>query len=141
MRLSLWQQFSSNHSADFTVVGTFENAEAAAQAGEELRSILNRLDQWWKALDRDEFGRWRDHSETPVITPIEKQISTEYEVKWPFMLSWPFWGWDRSESPVQVYREFVFVIAPLIIDFWCGPQPFDSLLERLNGEVAVFVAE
>ena len=30
MRVSIWQQFSSNHSADFTLVGEFKSAADAS---------------------------------------------------------------------------------------------------------------
>ncbi len=30
MKISIWRQFSSNHSADFTLVGEFATAEQAA---------------------------------------------------------------------------------------------------------------
>jgi hypothetical protein len=32
MKITLWQQFSSNHSASFTVVGMFDTPDSAEQA-------------------------------------------------------------------------------------------------------------
>jgi len=50
MRLSIWQQFSSNHSANFEIVGTFKTEELAHQAAEELREISRAIAQIGKRM-------------------------------------------------------------------------------------------
>jgi hypothetical protein len=42
MRVTLWQEFSSNHSSDFTVVGEFPTPEAAQEAARRLRAFFER---------------------------------------------------------------------------------------------------
>jgi hypothetical protein len=46
MKRSIWQQFSSNHSASFQAVGEFKAIEEASVAVELLRSILLRIHDW-----------------------------------------------------------------------------------------------
>jgi uncharacterized lipoprotein YehR (DUF1307 family) len=46
MKLSIWQQFSSNHSANFTTVGQFESAEWAQEALKEVQEIIQNI-AWW----------------------------------------------------------------------------------------------
>jgi hypothetical protein len=46
MRVSIWQQFSSNHSGHFWVVGTFKTVEDAQKAYDELRAMLTEIDRW-----------------------------------------------------------------------------------------------
>ena len=48
MRISIWQQFSSNHSSSFTIIGTFENSEAAQRAAIEFRAILEKIVGWYQ---------------------------------------------------------------------------------------------
>jgi hypothetical protein len=43
MRVSIWQQFSSNHSSFFTVAGIFKTVELAEKATHELRSIIKTI--------------------------------------------------------------------------------------------------
>lgn len=43
MKLSLWQQFSSNHSAGFSLIGQFKTAEEATQAVAVIRGILEKI--------------------------------------------------------------------------------------------------
>jgi len=43
MKLFIWQQFASNHSGSYTVVGKFETPEAAQQATETLLEHLTQL--------------------------------------------------------------------------------------------------
>lgn len=45
MRLSIRQQFSSNHSGFFWVVGTFNTVSDAQSAFNELRDILFTIDK------------------------------------------------------------------------------------------------
>lgn len=53
MRISIWQQFSSNHSSGFTVVGEFATRSEAENAANKIREILYRLKDWHTARRRD----------------------------------------------------------------------------------------
>jgi hypothetical protein len=141
MRLTLWQQFSSNHSADFTVVGTFESRDAAQKAGDELQDILHRIE-----VGRDGFdvepSRELGHRviESTNLTKIEKQLSKDYEVDWPFTLAAYFNKWYPWENAVQVFDKMIFVNTPPVQILFC-PQPFEQLMTRLGGQAAVQVSE
>jgi hypothetical protein len=43
MRLSIWQQFSSNHSSNFTAVGRFDTPEKAAAARQTFEQMLRAI--------------------------------------------------------------------------------------------------
>lgn len=57
MKLTMWQQFSSNHSSSFTIVGTFESPERAQSAAAQLNTLFQEIFRWYdehpeqKALD------------------------------------------------------------------------------------------
>jgi hypothetical protein len=141
MKLTLWQQFSSNHSARFTVVGQFETTEMAEQIAQELRQMLNEIAMWWS-----QYQTWEERSAVEkrlrkqgLLTPPEQKFRDQYGVGWTQYT-------DNREDPldwigtnaadgVQVYQNLVFVRPPG--NTWAGAKPFDAILERLGGQVAV----
>ena len=139
MKISIWQQFSSNHSANFVTVGKFASSEEAAEAADALRHLLQRIDTWWRQLPPDKFEAWKDKTETPQLTPPEQEIAHEYNIAWPYSLNWFHWEWD-IESPVSSYDKCVFVTAPHHY-IWVAPQPFDELLTQLGAEAFSSVSE
>jgi hypothetical protein len=137
MRISLWQQFSSNHSARFTVVGTFDSPAKANEAAAELQRILARIETWWGELSPEEWNKWRDKTETSELTPPEHEFSQHYKVDWPFTINWYTWAsWHHENSPVTVFEKFVFVESPHYY-IWHGPQPFEELMIRFGANVAL----
>lgn len=140
MRISIWQQFSSNHSANFTVVGTFESQEKATTAAKELRDILDKIEMWWELLTPEERYDWGSQTETSTLTPPEFEFSNQYKVVWPFSINWFHWHWDRDVSFISVFRNFILINNPHY-HIWKGPQPIDGLMTQLGGDVAVEVSE
>jgi hypothetical protein len=57
MRVSIWNQFSSNHSGSMTIVGNFETIEKAMEAEGTLRQIIEEVNDWF---DRPENDRYRN---------------------------------------------------------------------------------
>jgi hypothetical protein len=76
MKITLWQQFSSNHSASFDIVGKFESAEKAERAAEELRDMLRKI-----LIARQQEG---DQSwwATGTLSPMEQELRQKYNVQW-----------------------------------------------------------
>lgn len=68
MKLSIWQQFASNHSNGFTVLGTFANEAQAASAVEKLRHIL-----------RDIYDRTSSYAEE-ASSPIEVDYGRQFGI-------------------------------------------------------------
>src|SRR5687768_7863721 len=68
MKISLWQQFSSNHSNGFQVVGIFESVDDAANVETRLKQLLNEATRW--------------HKENPLagISEAEAQIIKEFDL-------------------------------------------------------------
>src|SRR5262245_22231538 len=120
MKLSLWQQFSSNHSASFTVVGTFESAEKANAAADKLRNILQAIYEWHQQhpghLNQDDL----------VPTPPEVEFARRYGVEWTEAMDWFY---DRS---VPVLDNSVILESG---ETWREPTPFIGILKKLGGTV------
>lgn len=45
MKVTIWEQFSSNHSSSFTIIGKFDSQEKAQEA-------VSQVDYWWD----EEYG-------------------------------------------------------------------------------------
>jgi hypothetical protein len=146
MRLSLWQQFSSNHSGFFWVVGTFKTVEAAQHAYNELRAMLQRIDRW--------------HQEHPdamtQITnndplPPEIEIAKQYNVPWPETIDWTNWAnynlvsypsfanIDPQKSAAALIDKAIWIAGRTIEvsspdQTWMTVQPFLGLLQRFGAD-------
>ena len=102
MKLSVWQQFSSNHSASFTVVGEFESAQKAQQAAAEIRRLI----------DARELVRDRLTQEPRPIRP--RDIGIQFRTKdshQDFEKSL-----ERQQIPSYVYKGLGFFEADEIKD-------------------------
>ncbi len=142
MRVSIWRQFSNNHSADFTVVGQFESAEWAELVGQELREMLRTIGAWWETK-----GDWKAQEavdkqlrQAGELAPPEKVFEAKYGVGWTqypgnsqrYPLDWV--TFQGAAEGVQVYRNLVFVSPPG--NTWAGARPFDVIIEKLGGQAA-----
>lgn len=128
MRISLWQQFSSNHSARFTVVGLFENALAAKAAADELKDIVDEIAEW----QDDHPNEWELFSQfLELPTPVERQIARRYAVEWnAYPLDWPVEG----QGQVNCFDRLVFIDSG---DTYAGATPLDGLINKMGGQVLI----
>ncbi|MFN8373818.1 MAG: hypothetical protein U0694_13200 [Anaerolineae bacterium] len=128
MHLTLWQQFSSNHSAWFTVVGQFQDTTAALKAAAELRHILAVIAAWNEA--HPELQEMRRSGDFPPPTEPEVQFSKQYGVAWDtYAIPW-FW-----QAKVTTHENLVFLDSDGQASG--GAFPFNDLLTRLGGQVYV----
>lgn len=83
MRISLWQQFSSNHSSNFTVVGKFESPKLAQKAADEFSHIFETIIDW-----QLQTGMFPIEGGTPP-TPPEIEFGQKYSISvWKESLDW-----------------------------------------------------
>src|SRR5579864_8296453 len=83
MGISIWRQFSSNHSANFTVVGQFETPERAHEVAEEMRAMLRAIGEWWEQYPGLEGQIEHDLGKRGQLTPPEAHFKEQYGVAWP----------------------------------------------------------
>ena len=65
MKIHVWNAFASNNSGSYTVVGAFNDAEAAARVAEELSQVSTAHEAWAQAGMQTGFGR------APRPSPLE----------------------------------------------------------------------
>ncbi|MEQ8677262.1 MAG: hypothetical protein RLP44_31560 [Aggregatilineales bacterium] len=139
MKLSIWQQFSSNHSANFMVVGEFESVEWAETVADELQLMLADISAWWSRFDdRDDRERIEDAvKESGGLAPPEIKYKAQFGVE--------VWGkgtrgvsdWMQSPRASEAISTFGnLVIVNPASDTWMGPPPFVEILRNLGGKVA-----
>ncbi|MFN8373821.1 MAG: hypothetical protein U0694_13215 [Anaerolineae bacterium] len=74
MRLSLWQQFSSNHSSSFTVVGEFATPEKLASDYGRTARFLLQIHEWRSGVGGKKINL------REFLSPPEQIISSQYPV-------------------------------------------------------------
>ena len=76
MKLSIWQQFSSNHSNTFTVVGEFPTKTEALSAANKLRQLLEAI-----------YLQGIGYSDTAAVQ-AELDAGREFGFDWTEHLDW-----------------------------------------------------
>ena len=113
----LWQQFSSNHSNSFTLVGIFPSVTKAEKAFKVIEKLLNDIDKW-REKHPDDYSY-------ESMTPPEEKISEKYDIDWP----------EPTENvSVRQFRTIVELDAPA--DSWTRRAPYEQLLEIFGADVA-----
>src|SRR5688572_1725913 len=114
MKVTLWQQFSSNHSASFMVVGKFESVEWAETVAEELRTILSEISAWWSQYENyDEITLVENRvRKDGGLTPPEKKYAEQFQIeKWgkgrQGVLDWV--QSEQAPDAVSVFENFVII--------------------------------
>lgn len=124
MRISLWQQFSSNHSSSFVVVGRFATENEAENAAERLRQWMAEI--LWR---KDTTGR-----------TIEYEIEETYHLEWyPGGVSWdPNYVPEDIFNVVRRVRQEVFLMSSLT---WDSEIPFTGLMWKIGAQKVCFSRE
>jgi hypothetical protein len=123
MHLSLWQQFSSNHSARFSIVGIFASTDAAKNAHTEVSALLHTIDTWHSEHFEESEELW----DSGELTPVEQEFSQKHNIEWDNI----WWEGYRTD----VYKQIVLISSAGQVD--SGAYPINKLLEKLGAEVLV----
>lgn len=152
MRVSIWQQFSSNHSSRFTVVGRFTSLEEANAAAGELRDLIAQVEAivgpvraaWRRAIKQtkslDEqralvLQQFPDLDELRPTQP-EKEFSNTHNVEWNASgIDW-LWGDYEVSELVKVVDSDVFVMSNDEDSYWY-PTPIVTTLVRLGARSTI----
>lgn len=112
MKISIWQQFSSNHSSEFIVIGRFKDIQTANNIAEKLR-------QWIYDILWGKDG-----------TTAENNLATMYDLDWyPNGIDWNGLPDDINEV-VRQFQTDVFLMCP--VETWDSHGPFFDLMRKLG---------
>ncbi len=133
MQVKVWQAFSSNHSAPFTLVGVFNSPVEAEAAAERLLRLLGDIVVWRvSAGQRQPDGAWEWESFSP--TPPEVAAGVELGINWgPVALDW---GWidPAHVPPITAHEHLLFVDGS---DSSNGAYLAERLVAALGGQAMI----
>jgi hypothetical protein len=126
MKISIWQQFSSNHSASYTVIGKFGTAQEAEAAAEALKELLQEL-----IVD---YGDW--YSRGLVLRG--KHIGERFGFDWQEDIDWLHEYYRNRKNPsreIKTFENRVFV-GPIgfRIHTWQNGHQFENLLNAFGAK-------
>jgi|GEM_PF-4540476 len=113
MKLSIWQQFSSNHSNSFTIVGQFASESDAINAVKKLEDAHVRM----HSLSAHKDGNER----------LKEFVLIEFSVTWQHTY---IPDWVKLNPPdIEQYRDIVFVHH---VNNWSSASPIALMIEKLG---------
>jgi hypothetical protein len=139
MHLSIWQQFSSNHSADFTVIGQFETPEQAEAALARIRTIWLQIYQWREANFSSQ-DLWSAYWQGAIGASPEQEFAQEVGIPWhpDYKLEWIRRSSD-VENTVRLFRNLVILSSDG--ETWHYPETYIAYLRQSNANVFVSYME
>lgn len=136
MKITIWEQFSSNHSAMYTVVGMLDTPEDATQAGEIVQKMVVDIVDWYD--QHRSAGKIFEDQESP----IEKESAQKYTFDWKESVDWLVKFPRYFLEPIQqepaehiyIYDRMVIVDAPGGSSTSQTGHQFERLINALGGQ-------
>lgn len=130
MKISIWQQFSSNHSSHFMLVGLFQTPMAAQVASERIQAVLTQIAKWHEANPEISEQIHKNYvEEEDLISPPEKIFAKAYQIKWDLPILW----FDNYK--MTIYEQLIFIESKRQAE--TGAHPMDELINRLDGQAFI----
>jgi hypothetical protein len=137
MRISIWQQFSSNHSSTFTVVGRFGTKAAARDVVSRFTDIFQTIPEWSRESENREWLKQHRENEYHPPTPLEIEFGKQYGVDWGERgIDWL--GAIPEERIRQIGKD-VFITTDG--DTWSHPTPILNLMAKFGGQVGIQLSD
>lgn len=128
MKVTIWQQFNSNNSSSFTIVGEFRSRQDAEHAATELHKIFQMLSEWHKIHEAEMEDWWAsgDWIEEPSL--LERELGHQYGIEWKNAIDW----FDNYKIETVLDRFLYVTYADFSPDG--SGKPVDKLMEALGGK-------
>jgi hypothetical protein len=128
MKITMWQQFSSNHSAQYVIIGEFDDEHHAKLA----------YGLWYRlALDVEETCSLKENRMSPpVLSAVQQQIAEQYDIEWEEPIDWM--GSDPSVVNRIVRRMGQRVFVRVDFETWQPVDPGFTLIEKLGASKTQF---
>jgi hypothetical protein len=149
MQISVWQQFSSNHSANFDLVATFSTSKEAEKFFLELRDFFEKYWRWWLTLGKDNSERgavFIDKRQESQYSPIQIEFIHKYSLQSDQFLDWIIWAENESTfeqemaETLAILGNHIFLNSPL--EIWYADYTFFSeYMNKIGAELAVSGSE
>jgi hypothetical protein len=127
LRLSIWEQFSSNHSSRFTVVGVFHSADEANRAADTIMAVRQATNDWLKSPENDELRERVENGGFAILpaAPPECEFAVKMGITWEYsrVNDWYF---------AIAFDDLLFIDGS---ESSMGARPMDEIVARLGGRV------
>lgn len=140
MKISIWGQFSSNHSADFDIIGVFETVEQARDARRVLIDELVKIAVWFedpanRQLFVENYRQWVDTGTRDPLPP-EQALHDRYDTGFSVLPTDWLWHSDEAEQAVTRFEHIVFLSSDISSrQTESGGEPFEKLVVALGGQI------
>lgn len=111
MKISIWQQFSSNHSSSYTIVGQFSSPDEATK-------VEQQLSDWVESWSNERCVH--KDGETPTQITIKSKYNVEFDLDYN----------DFPYRPVQCFDRYVLMESGS--EAWGRPDELAKLLEKMG---------
>ena len=135
MRLSIWQQWSSNHSSSLTLIGEFAERQHVEAAVRELAELLDEIREW-HSEHYDEIDR--AGAETGIIPLTEPEaefaqrkgidFGSKSLLYWGFALPLPF----RMDVQEIMGLDRLVIMMPRAEAAMDDPRPLKALVQAYH---------
>jgi hypothetical protein len=130
MKISIWRQFSSNHSGGFTVIGKFQSKEEADKLADEIRTLIKTIKE-----DTSSISPVIGEDDTYLTSnpPTEKEIAIAnyYGIEWKIHIDWAV-----GDANVTQFDNYV-VISDHPAQSQNGGVYIDQIVAKFTNEVYV----
>ena len=132
MKVSIWQEFSSNNSSSYVIVGRFDSPRHAQDAAQRLRAIFRRMWEWYAAHPDD---RYEAGSGDYPPTGAEQAVADEYGIEFEAAIDWVAAeeSADFVEIAVTVFEDYVF--TGVVDETLTRDRPFVQLMRKLGAQI------
>lgn len=128
MKISIWQQFSSNNSVNYVVVGKFERAIQARDARQLLIQMLNDIADWYESQNTRPYTLGGT-----LATPIELSYQQRYGWEWEYGIDWMMTPRENISGHVKQIDNLLIIETGGTINF-DATSPFEQLIKYFDGE-------
>lgn len=127
MRISIWQQWASNHSSSYSIVGCFESPEHARKAAVTVDGVVKDFIEWYERPENADLDMlpW----DAPP-TAVEAELIRKYGLKTDRRLT--FTEDVRGSIRVAAVDRLAVIDVGSVLDG--PPMLLISLLERLGSQ-------
>jgi hypothetical protein len=130
MHISIWQQFASNHSNSFIVIGRFETLPQAQDAYFAVHDVLQRLREGYLTTPYSSVRLPADeYAYSP--TPVDIEVFKPFGIVPHKMIDWISFEDEFVDEVTQLYDSRIYISA----FGYSGYAPFDLLLGKLGATV------
>jgi hypothetical protein len=133
MKLTIWQQFSSNNSSSYVIVGLFKSNQETHEASIKFKTFLKKLWTWY--MEHPEIREAVLNEEGHELTDSERAMMAEYNIEFTEAIEWVAreTAEDFLEDAVISFENYLFVAT--VDETVTDDKPLAQYMHQLGADV------